>query len=426
MVSHLHCNEAVTACWKNVLEWGSKKHFRILQVFSLSPIPRLGINKNTFGDPQNTLWGSKNTFYKLGIKKTFWGIKKTLVSTTRNLPGVAPGPKDWISSTDLVWFQHLTGHPRSLASLQLTSKAAQTRVRVWDSACADHEPDPGTPLEWCTPYTTTTTTKHNRPNNLTSSSTFQRRVNHLRQLISSPEELYTRARWKSWFNNSTLLTLDTNLQELRHDIGPIHTLMGQPPTQNEQHHWKRVRRNFQHLVYTALHKKHAPDAHSRFAQKLERWKLHMPTHPLHDHLSTIQRTPNWQVRCAHQRLKTLATLTTPRVHAAVYGALWNRWCTLRRFQQRGRFRLCGQPHSEDSIEHNPFCSIVKRLATTRLRLRCDTQVNMHTFTCTNPLIRSQEELTRAALLIYSTYKALNRQRLSESPLRAEELFLAMC
>ena len=165
--------------------------------------------------------------------------------------------------------------------------------------------------------------------------------------------------------------------------------------------------------------------HTRFTHKLERWNLHSTTQPLHDQLSPIQRTPNWQARCSHQRLKTLAKLTTPRVHSAVYGAIWNRWCTLRRFQQRGHCRLCQLPHTEDSIEHYPFCTIVKRIATTRLHLHHTTQVNIHTFTLTNPFLRTQEQLVRAALLIYATYRALNHQRRSETPLNPEELHHAM-
>ena len=135
-------------------------------------------------------------------------------SETDALQKLAPGLKNWISTTDLIWLQHLTGHPRSLASLKLTSKAAQTRVRVWDSACADQEPDPGTPLEWSQTRTTQThtiSTRQNRPNNLTSSSTFQQRVLHLRKLISAPEEKYTKAHWKNWFDNSPMLALENNL-----------------------------------------------------------------------------------------------------------------------------------------------------------------------------------------------------------------------
>ena len=194
---------------------------------------------------------------------------------------------------------------------------------------------------------------------------------------------------------------------------------------NRPANWRHIRHKFQSWMYSALHQRSAPDALSRFRLKLDRWNLHSPSQLLHDRLSTLQRTPNWQARCSHQRLKKIATLTTPRVHAAVFGAIWNRWCTLRRFQQRGRCRLCQQPSTEDSIEHYSRCAIVRRVAQKRLRLDSSTQVNIHTFTCTNPLLHTEEQLTRAALLIYATYRALNHQRMSETPLTPEELYSAM-
>ena len=358
---------------------------------------------------------------------------QTLQAESTATQRIAPGPYNWISNMDLIWLRHLTGHPRSLASLTLTCQAAQTRVRVWDPACADNEPDPGTPLEQCEPATTISTspetTAHNSttlPNNLTSTSSFARRARYLRHLITTPDELYTRAHWRDWFNHSMLLTLESNLNDVQLQIGSVRSLITRHGTNNTTKQWRRIRRRFQSRIYAALHQHNAPDGHTRFTQKLERWNLHATTHPLHDHLSPIQRTPNWQARSAQQRLKILAKLTTPRVHAAVYGAIWNRWCTLRRFQQRGHCRLCQLPHTEDSIEHYPFCTTIRRLATTRLRLNVSTQVNLHTFTFTNPFLRTQEELTRAALLIYATYRALNHQRLSDTPLDPEELHNAMC
>ena len=139
-----------------------------------------------------------------------------------------------------------------------------------------------------------------------------------------------------------------------------------------------------------------------------------------------QRTPNWQARSAHQRLKTLAQLVSPRVHASVFGSIWNRWCTLRRFQFRGRCRLCQSLHSEDSIEHYAFCSVVKELAARRLRLDTQRHVNLHTFTLTNPCLNTKQLLSRAALLIYATYRALNFQRRASTALHGEELYNAMC
>ena len=352
---------------------------------------------------------------------------QTLKIESATMLRIAPGPNNWISTTDLVWLHHLTGHPRSLTSLTLTCKAAQTRVRIWDSACADHDPDPGTPLDlYTTTATTSSSTHDNYPNNLTTSSTFSQRTYHLRSLISAPNEFYTRAHWRNWFDHSMQITLDSNLANVQREIGSVRTLMARHLTSDTPKHWRRARRKFQSWVYAALHKKSAPDVHARLAHKLHRWNLQLPTQPLHDHISVRQRTPNWQSRCANQRLKLLAKLTTPRVHAAVFGAIWNRWCTLRRFQQRGRCRLCRLPHTEDSIEHYPHCTTVRRLASTRLRLNTSTQVNIHTFTCTNPLLRTKEQLTRAALLIYATYRALNYQRLADHPLGTEELHNAMC
>ena len=54
---------------------------------------------------------------------------ETFLTENAALQKLAPGPKEWISTTDLIWLHHLTRHPRSLASLRLTSKAAQARVR---------------------------------------------------------------------------------------------------------------------------------------------------------------------------------------------------------------------------------------------------------------------------------------------------------
>ena len=327
----------------------------------------------------------------------------------------------------------MTGHPRSLASLSITCQAAQARVRLWDSACADHEPDPGTPLEWCHTQSQPShtrrfkpqTTQGNLPNNTNEDSTFHQRTAYLQARIISPDEPYTRACWRRWLDKSMLLTLNDNFGTLQQQIGSLRTLY-EPPDTNDHSHWRQIRRKFQSTVYTKLHKKLAPDAHARFTQKLSRWNLHQPTQPLRRLLSAMQSTPNWQSRSAHQRLKTAATLTTPRVHAALFGAIWNRWCTLRRFQLRGHCRLCQLPHTEDSIEHYANCKAVTELATRRLRLCRHTQVNIFTFTCTNPFIRTSEQLTRAALLVYATYRASNHQRHTENSLHDEELYNAMC
>ena len=246
--------------------------------------------------------------------------------------------------------------------------------------------------------------------------------------MNAPHQLYTKAVWRDWFERSMLLSLETNLQNVQSTIGPVQNFLRsceQDSDANTQKHWKKVRRQFQATVYAKLHTAAAPNAQDRFRHKLARWKLDDPNQPAFTYLSVTQRTPNWQARSAQQRLRQLAGLVAPRVHAAVFGSIWNRWCTRRRFQLRGTCRLCQAVHSEDSIEHYAFCKVVRELAARRLRLDAFLHVNLHTFTCTNPLLNSKELLTRAALLIYATYRALNYQRHAASPLLGEDLFHAM-
>ena len=137
----------------------------------------------------------------------------------QSLRRIAPGPRGWISNSDLWWPRTLTGRPASPASLRLTSQAAQARVRVWDPACADEE------LDACTVLEITNARQHptrNRdyldtspasrlPNNLSPTSMFSHRAQHLRTVVQSSEQFYTGAKWKDWFDQSMLLTLEDNL-----------------------------------------------------------------------------------------------------------------------------------------------------------------------------------------------------------------------
>ena len=69
--------------------------------------------------------------------------------------------------------------------------------------------------------------------------------------------------------------------------------------------------------------------------------------------------------------------------------------------------------------------MVREIAARKLRLDVTTQVNLHAFTCTNPLIQTEEVLIRIALLMYATYRALNYQRHAIHPLQSEDLHYAM-
>ena len=88
--------------------------------------------------------------------------------------------------------------------------------------------------------------------------------------------------------------------------------------------------------------------------------------------------------------------------------------------------LCGQPDSEDSIEHYSVCCALREVAARHLKLHPRDHFNLYAFTCTNPLVNTKEKLVRTALLIYSAYRASNFQRHAPTPLKGTELYHGLC
>ena len=115
----------------------------------------------------------------------------------------------------------------------------------------------------------------------------------------------------------------------------------------------------------------------------------------------------------------------PRVLAACLGTAWNRWTTKHRFQQAGICLLCNELRSEDKIEHYSYCSATRELGRRFLRLNGEYDINLHTFTLTNPLINSEEKLASSALLIYAVYNVFNTLRHDGAQLSATETYNAL-
>lgn len=74
------------------------------------------------------------------------------------------------------------------------------------------------------------------------------------------------------------------------------------------------------MVARRITERTSPDSEDRVRSKLARWKL--PGIPAHT------------TRRVYGRLQALRDLVAPRVAAACFSALWNRWTTSRRFQKR--------------------------------------------------------------------------------------------
>ena len=74
---------------------------------------------------------------------------------------------------------------------------------------------------------------------------------------------------------------------------------------------------------------------------------------------------------ADANLNKTLKLVNPRVRSAYFSVIWNRTCTKRRFQNRGTCSLCKTPHSNDEVEHRPYCATIRTWANNILHLPAD-------------------------------------------------------
>ena len=145
---------------------------------------------------------------------------------------------------------------------------------------------------------------------------------------------------------------------------------------------ERLRSNFQRNAYQRLLEQGATPPEFRVRHKLERWALDNSSRHPHVVLSVRQRPPAALSNRCLRNLHCLCDLVPPRVISAVFGVIWNRWTTHRRFQKRqADSNVCqlGCPRTaEDSLEH------VREVGTRFLKLHPLQQINAHTFLMCNP------------------------------------------
>ena len=112
----------------------------------------------------------------------------------------------------------------------------------------------------------------------------------------------------------------------------------------------------------------------------------------------------------------LKECTPPKVRAAVFSTIWNRWNTGRRWQKpKGHDNQClFRCEGEDSIEHYCHCNTIKIVMKKNLRLDPFYFSNMHTFTVVNQYITDTTTLTTVALLIYGVYNTTNALRAKDN------------
>ncbi len=157
---------------------------------------------------------------------------------------------------------------------------------------------------------------------------------------------------------------------------------------------KRVRAEFQREAAKAILPLYLDNWHTRVLHKLVRWKLLGNRHHHADR--------------AINNLKMLGKLVAPRVAAATWGLLWNRWCTARRFQSSAPCVLgCGK--GQDSIEHYWFCPVVRETGRKMLRIDGEADLRKANMLGVAKFVNDEEHACWA-LLTYAVYMTTNANR----------------
>ena len=296
------------------------------------------------------------------------------------LPRSAKGPKDWCSSHDLWHLAEGFNMSCSFKKIDTLAIAAKSRVWNWDRACQDRK--------GCV-----------KDHDLIIQT--YRRTDHLCNII----------KWRGWYDSFFLHNLIENEKNIKEELGSrIEIITAYRPGINKQDDKREERQKKAHqsAVYQALLSRTLGNPVERFREKLGRWLLgdRSRHHSVPD--NTIHATPRWQAERACWIFSRLKNLVPPRVHSAVFGTIWNRWGTTRRYQKRViecRFG-CGAQEG-DSIEHYCRCGVVKEVGRKMLNINSENFVNLHGFTLTSPYINLRDTLTCIGLLIYGTYRAFN-------------------
>jgi exonuclease III len=329
-------------------------------------------------------WGRLGLFFAISVWNMHILPSLTFVAQLEHPPAaiikqteamlrkVGYGPGGWCQTADLLHLRRGFGFAAECRSLAETSRAAMMRVYCWEDSW--HE-----------------------------GLRVSNRVARLRPLVLRSPFITRCGRWADWHRGHPLEALAQNQLHLEAECGirrlPVENELAKEaprPWTTEVLH--RVRGGFQKAVRQALEARTGFHAESRVRSKLDRFGI---------------RDRRQATRCT-KRLRSIAAKASPRVFAASFGAIWNRWATGRRRQHRGRPCLLGCPSGEDSLEHYCQCPRVWRFGETALRVSCRISGGRDTWFLSAPEHGDSQDdprwWLRIGLLHYAVMRATNGLR----------------
>ena len=294
----------------------------------------------------------------------------------RALRKVAPGPGNWMTNEDLWFFKECYGGTTSFANIHFTAWAAQVRVATWESRAH-------------------------------GGLAVNARSAALEHTLMTGDYMGRRRIWEGWYTRSHVVVLRNAVQKMQ-TLGFTTEDVMTSIASGAERPWStmlcaRVKKGFQREVRTRLLARHRPDAEMRMRHKMERWHF--------------EGNPRLLADRSLRQLTELRSLVPPRVIAAVFSTIWNRWPTARRFQQRAAaWNRCvlGCPgRAEDSIEHYGRCQLLLGFASRRLNLcfESDSALPYWMLVTKGRLAHNTTEVQiRTAVLVYAAYRTTNTLR----------------
>ena len=296
---------------------------------------------------------------------------------------VAVGPGNWCTPEDLWHLRECYGMPTSFRSLQVSTLAGQVRVATWEAKS-------------------------------TGGLRHEQKVRELDAAMKNTVFLHRLALWAAWYQNAHARVLGDAVRKAQ-SIGirvpsVIEVLSGGAPRPWTKWTFQKVVKGFQKEVAQQILDRSGYNSENRIRAKLGRWHLAGPER----HLACR----------ALAGFRGLTELVPPRVVAAVFSTVWNRWPTARRMQLReGNCNYCqlgcgGQ--AEDSIEHYSRCKVLRTFASRRLNYH---PPEGHFLPQWCMVDSKQEQRAMAAITAYVAYRATNiaRQEGGINEARAYEL-----
>ena len=166
--------------------------------------------------------------------------------------------------------------------------------------------------------------------------------------------------FKSWYDRSFLRTLCDNAAGMIQQFGSVNNIRSARKEHFDLQKDIRWTKDIQRTFYEVQLAHNLPDLARRLRTKHKRLELNDVRQCGHNGNSARMNTPACMAdRCA-RNLHAMSKVLPPRVQAATWGWIWNKWTTEKRTRQTrsNTCLLCRLPHTEDSAEHYCVCSVI--------------------------------------------------------------------